>query len=364
MNKLKLNLLILLYWVFIMDMASYAALANVTGFIALAEIDIDAIQNPVTRYWASPFQMVESTLFGILFGLLFIGTNELSEKLRVEKYGFGRIILIKSIVYLVGFMLCAILVYVIMSQFEVFPENNLRTISEYEPFVWIVIFAFFFLGFQTLLINFVVQTIKKFGLNNLFNFISGKYQQPVVEDRIFLFMDLKSSTSYAEKLGNIRYSQLIKDCFDDINLLVDKYKAEIYQYVGDEVVLTWKTNKVLKTHEFVTIFYAFKQALEKRSNYYLKKYEMVPEFKAGIHGGAVTVAEIGNIKRDIAYHGDVLNTASRIQSICNEYGEQLLISGELLKRMNTLNGYKFRSIGEVQLKGKLHSIDVCAVSCN
>lgn len=361
MNKLKLYILILLYWIFIMDLSSWFALANVTGFIKLAEIDLAALQNPIISYWASPFQMLEATLFGLLFGLLFIGTNEISEKLLVEKYSFGKVILIKSAVYLGGFLLSALIVYLIMSQFDFFPKNAFSVVSKTTPVYWIIGFSLVFLGFQTLLMNFVIQTIKKFGLNNLFNFLSGKYQHPVVEDRIFLFMDLKSSTTYAEKLGNIKYSQLIKDCFDEINRLVDKYKAEIYQYVGDEVVLTWKTDKVLGSLEYISIFYAFREALEKRRIYYLKKYDMIPEFKAGVHGGMVTVAEIGNIKRDIAYHGDVLNTASRIQSICNEYGEQFLISGELLQRTKAINGYTCESIGKIQLKGKLTSIDVCSV---
>ncbi|UII34076.1 adenylate/guanylate cyclase domain-containing protein [Fulvivirga ulvae] len=361
MNKLKLYIIILLYWVFIMGLSSWFALANVTGFIELADIDLSAIQNPVIKYWASPFQMLEATLFGLLFGLLFIGANEISEKLLVEKYSFGKVILIKSAVYLGGFLLSTITVYLIMSQFDFFPKNAIREMSQFKLVYWIIIFALIFLGFQTLLVNFVIQTIKKFGLNNLINFISGKYQHPVVEDRIFLFMDLKSSTTYAEMLGNIKYSQLIKDCFDDINLLVDKYKAEIYQYVGDEVVLTWRTDRVIITLEYISIFYAFKEALEKRRNHYMKKYGVVPEFKAGVHGGLVTVAEIGNIKRDIAYHGDVLNTASRIQSICNDYGEHFLISGELVKRTRALNGYKCTSIGQIQLKGKLSSIDVCSV---
>lgn len=361
MNKLKLYLLILLYWVLMMDMVSYFALANVTGFVKLAEIDIDSLDSPIVSYWASPFQMFEATLFGLLFGLLFIGVNEISERLRVEKFNFGKIILIKSFIYLCGFVLSGVVVYLIMSQFDFFPKGAFREVLALKPAYWMIGFGFLFLGFQILLLNFVVQTVTKFGINNLFNFLSGKYQQPVIEDRIFLFMDLKSSTTYAEQLGNIKYSQLIKDCFDDINLLVGKFKAEIYQYVGDEVVLTWKTDKVLNTHEYIAIFYAFRNALDRKKAYYLKKYNTVPEFKAGIHGGPVTVAEIGNIKRDIAYHGDVLNTASRIQSICNEYGEQLLISGQLLKRMGSLNGYKSRSIGEIQLKGKLKRIDVCAL---
>jgi adenylate cyclase len=38
----------------------------------------------------------------------------------------------------------------------------------------------------------------------------------------------------------------------------------------------------------------------------------VPEFKGALHGGNVVVSEVGKYKSEIAYHGDVLNTTSRM----------------------------------------------------
>jgi len=44
----------------------------------------------------------------------------------------------------------------------------------------------------------------------------GKYYKPKSENRIFMFVDLNSSTTLAEKLGNERYHELLKDFFADI----------------------------------------------------------------------------------------------------------------------------------------------------
>ena len=49
----------------------------------------------------------------------------------------------------------------------------------------------------------------------------------------------------------------------------------------------------------------------------MSKYGETPIFNAGMDAGVVTVTEIGDIKRDLAFHGDVLNTAARIQGLCN-----------------------------------------------
>lgn len=89
------------------------------------------------------------------------------------------------------------------------------------------------------LIEIFYEIDRKLGQGVLLKFLLGQYYQPKEEERVFLFMDLKSSTFYAEKLGHFKYSRLIQDCFKDISSAVVKNHAQIYQYVGDEVVLTW-----------------------------------------------------------------------------------------------------------------------------
>ena len=95
-----------------------------------------------------------------------------------------------------------------------------------------------------------------------------------------------------------------------------------------------------------------------KASYYRENYDgIVPEFKAGLHFGFVMVGEIGIVKRDIAYSGDVLNTAARIQSKCNELGVNILISKNLLAGLGSLpNAFNPREIGEIDLRGKQHSL--------
>jgi len=74
--------------------------------------------------------------------------------------------------------------------------------------------------------------------------------------------------------------------------------------------------------------------------------------------GMVTVSEIGDIKREIAYHGDVLNTASRIQGQCNIVHKDLLISDNLEKRLSNSNGFEKELIGDVKLRGKEEKLKI------
>ncbi|MCA9750176.1 MAG: hypothetical protein KC414_13795 [Romboutsia sp.] len=108
------------------------------------------------------------------------------------------------------------------------------------------------------------------------------------------------------------------------------------------------------------LYFAYTDKLKKRSDYYLNNYSVSPVFKAGVNCGKVTVAEIGEIKSEIAYHGDVLNTAARIQGKCNEFDENLLISENMVTEgLNEI--YVIEDMGEMQLRGKLDSINVFSV---
>lgn len=201
------------------------------------------------------------------------------------------------------------------------------------------------------------------GEGNLRKLMKGKFYTPREEERIFMFLDLSSSTQLAEQLGHLNYSLLIQDCFNDLGNALANNSAEIYQYVGDEAVLTWTLKNGLKNDSCLKAFYNFKSTLEKKREYYEKKYGVLPFFKAGMHTGMVTVTEVGKYKKEIAYHGDTLNTAARIQEQCNSLGSELLISETLVNLFNS-STYSFAALGSISLKGKEEKVVLFAVSQN
>lgn len=77
--------------------------------------------------------------------------------------------------------------------------------------------------------------------------------------------------------------------------------------------------------------------------------------------GIVTAVEVGEIKRDIAYHGDTLNIAARIQSVCNQYDKIFLVSGEAVDFIKIEDNYHVESLGDITLKGKNEPIGVYCI---
>lgn len=220
----------------------------------------------------------------------------------------------------------------------------------------------FHLSMSSLLYHFVLQISRKFGPGVLLEYTVGKYFAPKVEERAFMFLDLRSSTRIAEMLEHVSYSSLVQDCYAELTQPLMEYNAQVYQYVGDEVVVTWKMNQTFNTAQCHEFFYAFQQRLESRKNYFLLLYGVAPEFKAGIHCGNVTVAEVGELKTEIAYHGDVLNTASRIQSLCNTYKTDLLLSEAIVSRLNDAERTRVKLIDDVELRGKESSTRIYTIA--
>ena len=202
----------------------------------------------------------------------------------------------------------------------------------------------------------------RFGRGNFIQVLIGKYKRPKEQEHVLMFIDLKDSTKIAERLGHKKYSQFIQDCFIDLNLSLSNFGAEVYQYVGDEAVIYWPSNKGFKNNNCINLFFAFQNRLKRRSKYYSKKYTFNPEFKAGLHFGKLMVAEIGTIKKDLAFHGDVINTASRIQSLCNNFSKHLLVSESILENLNISETHYQLISQDMELKGKEERLKIYAIS--
>lgn len=193
------------------------------------------------------------------------------------------------------------------------------------------------------------------------NLLLGKYRIPRAEQRIFMFIDMKDSTAHAEKLGHVKFTCLIQECFRDFGVIAQKRDVDIYQYIGDEVVVSWWIKPGIREQNCLRLFFDFRDKLQKNWPEYQRKYHVKPVFKAGIHSGHVTVAEIGLYKRGIEYLSDVLNTAARIQRMCNQYEADLLISGDVYGYFNEIPDFKMKAIENVQLKGKQQKVQIYSV---
>lgn len=186
----------------------------------------------------------------------------------------------------------------------------------------------------------------------------GRYHRPKQELRIFMFLDMRSSTAIAEDLGHVRYFQLLNELFTDITDPIVFSRGEIYQYVGDEISVSWPLRRGLNKQRCIRCFRDIRAKLRQREGHYRARYGIAPAFKAGFHYGEVTTGEVGLVKRERIFSGDVVNTAARIQNTCNEHGVDNLMSKELLDLLLTKGPLPVREIGSIALKGRRAAISL------
>lgn len=298
------------------------------------------------------------TIFGVLYWL--VGLLAESKTLRRRSYGF--IIGFKS----AGLFLTACVI-VLVSRVAAYLQGSMPLEQIVPSFLArmghsAVIAFFIYVIAVAIMYSLIRQMWMMVGGRVLLNLILGKYHSPKEEDRVFMFLDMKGSTTHAERLGHLKYCRLVQDCFNDLTDSVLAHDVEIYQYAGDEAILTWPVRDGLRNANCVEVFFHFQGTLLRRAGYYRECYGLNPEFKAGVNAGPVTAAEIGVLKRDIAYFSDVLNTAARIQSKCNEYEKRLLISGTLKKMLDAVpNRPEMHRLGEIALKGKEALVEIYSV---
>lgn len=225
---------------------------------------------------------------------------------------------------------------------------------------FVVLITISFVG--ALLFNFVAQVNRLLGRRVLVRLILGRYHRPREEVRVFLLVDLRGSTQTAERLGNLRYHAFLNRFISDVTSSAMRYRGEVHRYVGDEVILTWTAEEGLRNANCVRAVFAIADTLEAARTAYEADFGFVPTFWAGLHLGHVVAGEIGTVKHEIAFVGDTLNEAARIQQACREFRRQFLASAEVVSSLALPNEMAGESLGRIELRGVGDSVELLAIT--
>jgi adenylate cyclase len=328
---------------------------------------IGAVLYAIANHGFNLFPVLAQFLIGFFFGLI----TSLAEVFIFEEWlkrkHFSVALIIRSSFYII---VSAVIILLVVSS-KLGQEAHLFAFdtNEHEDLIDYATSIDFLelLGFSVVLsffVNFVRQINRLLGQNVLFNYVRGKYQLPLEEELIFMFLDLKSSTTIAERLGHRKNHEFLNDFFHDMTDPILECKGKIYQYVGDEIVLTWHLKEGIKDLNCVNCFFDIQNKIYSLKDIYLKKYGVYPEFKAGLHVGMVITGEMGDIKKDIVYHGDTVNTSARIQAECNKYNKKVLASIDLVDKLELDGKYNTESMGNIRLRGKEKELELFSIEEN
>lgn len=342
---------------FIRRITPFGVIWLVTGLVFLIveqAATFDSVANS-TSIAMSPVVFVFSSIAITMVGFI-VGFIELRYfEMWFVKKSFPKKMFSKVLLYAFLFAIITVLTYPLAASLEL--NTHLfddRVWQKFKDYIFSVtnLSTIIQLGVALLLSLLYSEISENTGRGILLNFFTGKYHQPREEFRVFMFLDMKSSTTIAEKLGHAEYFKLLKEYYFDLSAPIVDHFGEIYQYVGDEIVISWNMKSSNSEPHCIRCFFALKKTLKKRNEWYISRFGVAPEFKAGLHFGKVTTGEIGALKKEIIFTGDVLNTTARIQELCNSLDEELLISGELLSVIPIQTEFQPELKGVYTLRGK------------
>jgi adenylate cyclase len=199
---------------------------------------------------------------------------------------------------------------------------------------------------------FVLQMSRLVGERTLRDIALGRYHRSRTEERFFLFIDVIGSTPLAERIGSDAVHRFLSEVFQLASDPIDDHRGDVYQYVGDEIVVTWTVTEGRDGARPVACFFAIEEVLARAAPEFERKFGAVPRLRGALHGGSVIAGEVGGSRRAIVYHGDVMNTTSRIENATRDLKRSFLVSEDAFKRIDGKEAYIFKDLGPQQLRGR------------
>ena len=223
------------------------------------------------------------------------------------------------------------------------------------PRMAVVFPALFAISILTIM---TLRIVGYLGAVNLMHLMLGTYYRPVLEKRIFLFLDIKGSTALVERLGPIQTRALIGKFFFDISGPITDLGGEIYRFTGDGVVAVWNWDRGIVRNRIVRTIDAIANAVNREADYYRSKFGHVPEYRIGVHGGPIVTSEEGDTRRAIGFYGDTIHIAARLEQMAKELGTSGCLLSAGIAEHQTGSGKRLRFIGEESIRGISERISV------
>lgn len=297
--------------------------------------------------------LLNSFLIGLLGGLgIAMHQDYLTYSPRLKSFPFIASMLVTTLLYTVGFGILIMGMVGVTRGLEsglgvpgYLQSDTFRDFLVEGDFRFIMIWALF----MSLLLSFGFRMRTKVAGNILHNMIFGRYARPRQEFRAFMYIDLNDATSIAERLKEERYFRFLNDFYMVITPAILASDGEIYRYVGDEVTVSWVLRKGFDPSSCITTAFQSTRLLESKREYFMREYGVMPAFKAALHCGHIIAGELGDVKSQLVFHGDVMYVTERIEKSCRKFNKKILVSDVLLEMMDLPAIYEQAFCGELSL---------------
>lgn len=294
--------------------------------------------------------MAVSMLIGILNGVVIAGSlgaieifllREGSSMNRLAHLPFIVVVVLKTLVY--GTIVTALVLGAPM----LVPQARPQALN---PHIAVVSIGFSLA--TTVIFVIVLQASALLGRRTFRNLVIGRYRQPRAERRFFLFVDVVGSTAIAERLGPLEAHRFLAAVFSATAEPVAACRGEIYQYIGDEIVVSWTEEEGRQDARPLRCFFLMEESLRNLREKFRARFAAEPGLRAALHLGEVIAGEVGEQRRAIVYHGDVMNTAARLEQATRDLGCRFIASDVAIQALQAPPDLQLSDLGALALRGR------------
>ncbi|MDX2471976.1 MAG: adenylate/guanylate cyclase domain-containing protein [SAR324 cluster bacterium] len=220
--------------------------------------------------------------------------------------------------------------------------------------------------------NFIQEEGEKKHIDNIF----GQFVSDQVKDRVLksinedkgermkvaiLFSDIRGFSSFCEQNEpEIVISQL-NEYFDAMVKSIREAGGVVDKFIGDSVMANFGglLNLANPSEAAVNAALSMQKSLENLNKRWEEKGLTRLENGVGLHFGSVLQGTIGsNERKEFTLIGDAVNTASRLEGLCKELGNPIIISESIFQLVSPQIQGKFQNFGEKLVKGKKKAVTV------
>lgn len=177
------------------------------------------------------------------------------------------------------------------------------------------------------------------------------------------FSDIQGFTALSESMAPPRLATFMNEYLSIVTREILEEGGTVDKYVGDAVVAFWNAPLDQRDHAARAVRAAIRcqKALMAAASDFDRIGTFVPITRIGLHTGKAIVGNMGSPSRfNYTALGDVVNTASRLESANKVTGTTILVSGDTVAACAAIGseGLEFRRLGEVAVHGKKIPIEV------
>ena len=155
---------------------------------------------------------------------------------------------------------------------------------------------------------------------------------------------------------------MIARFFHDVDDTIVTHGGEVHAYIGDELIATWPLRDGAQDAACLRAVLAVRDRIADLADSYVNEFGVAPAFRAALHCGPVTVSEVGRSKQQIGYFGDTVNVTARLEDQAKQLDRDLLISGDLMERLDLPDDMAVDDLGPITLRGRVAPIHVLALA--